>query len=84
MVILDRNEKAARDAFNTSIDGGLTFIDTAEVYGSGVSTYLIEFSSMRVNKFSSLVPVSIAQLAGTCIIICRGQSSNPEHPTYSP
>jgi predicted aldo/keto reductase-like oxidoreductase len=41
MVILDRNEKAARDAFNTSIDGGLTFIDTAEVYGSGVSTYLI-------------------------------------------
>jgi diketogulonate reductase-like aldo/keto reductase len=41
MVILDRNEKAARDAFNTSIDGGLTFIDTAEVYGSGVSAYLI-------------------------------------------
>lgn len=33
----DRNEKAARDAFNTSIDGGLTFIDTAEVYGSGLA-----------------------------------------------
>jgi aryl-alcohol dehydrogenase-like predicted oxidoreductase len=39
--ILDRKEKAARDAFNTSIDGGLTFFDTAEVYGSGVSAYLI-------------------------------------------
>ncbi|WJX31895.1 hypothetical protein P8452_20282 [Trifolium repens] len=33
----DRKEKAARDAFNTSIDGGLTFFDTAEVYGSGLS-----------------------------------------------
>jgi aryl-alcohol dehydrogenase-like predicted oxidoreductase len=41
MAILDRKEKAARDAFNTSIDGGLTFFDTAEVYGSGVSAYLI-------------------------------------------
>jgi hypothetical protein len=30
------------------------------------------------------VPVSIAQLAGTCIVICRGQGSNPGHPTYSP
>ncbi|XP_004499537.1 uncharacterized oxidoreductase At1g06690, chloroplastic [Cicer arietinum] len=33
----DRNEKAAKDAFNASIDGGLTFFDTAEVYGSGFS-----------------------------------------------
>ncbi|XP_027346860.1 uncharacterized oxidoreductase At1g06690, chloroplastic isoform X1 [Abrus precatorius] len=33
----DRNEKAARDAFNASIDGGLTFFDTAEVYGSGLA-----------------------------------------------
>ncbi|KAH1197735.1 putative oxidoreductase, chloroplastic [Glycine soja] len=33
----DRNEKAARAAFNTSIDGGLTFFDTAEVYGSGLA-----------------------------------------------
>lgn len=44
MVIVDRNEKAARDAFNVSIDGGLTFFDTAEVYGSGVSVYLIILS----------------------------------------
>ena len=36
-VFVDRNEKAARAAFNASIDGGLTFFDTAEVYGSGVS-----------------------------------------------
>lgn len=40
VVIVDRNEKDARDAFNASIDGGLTFFDTAEVYGSGVSVYL--------------------------------------------
>ncbi|KAG5138287.1 hypothetical protein JHK82_023018 [Glycine max] len=33
----DRNEKAARAAFNASIDGGLTFFDTAEVYGSGLA-----------------------------------------------
>lgn len=55
MVILDRNEKAARDAFNASIDGGLTFFDTAEVYGSGVSRYLIEISLMRLSKFINLV-----------------------------
>jgi len=29
-------------------------------------------------------PVSIAQLVGQCIIICRGRGSNPRHPTYSP
>ncbi|KAI9114551.1 hypothetical protein K1719_014249 [Acacia pycnantha] len=32
----DRNEKAARDAFNASVDGGLTFFDTAEIYGSNL------------------------------------------------
>lgn len=32
----DRQLKAAKSAFNASIDGGITFIDTAEVYGSGV------------------------------------------------
>ncbi|KAI9114602.1 hypothetical protein K1719_014300 [Acacia pycnantha] len=30
----ERKEKAARDAFDASVDGGLTFFDTAEVYGS--------------------------------------------------
>ncbi|CAK8565392.1 unnamed protein product [Lathyrus sativus] len=33
----DRNEKAAKEAFDASIDGGLTFFDTAEVYGSGLA-----------------------------------------------
>nr|AFK37317.1 unknown [Lotus japonicus] len=33
----DRNEKAAKAAFDASINGGLTFFDTAEVYGSGLA-----------------------------------------------
>ncbi|CAN0863320.1 Uncharacterized oxidoreductase At1g06690, chloroplastic [Linum grandiflorum] len=33
----DRKLKDARAAFNTSIDSGITFIDTAEVYGSRAS-----------------------------------------------
>lgn len=33
----DRKLKAAKAAFNTSIDRGITFFDTAEVYGSRVS-----------------------------------------------
>lgn len=28
--------KAAKAAFNASVDSGITFIDTAEVYGSSV------------------------------------------------
>jgi hypothetical protein len=31
-----------------------------------------------------IVLVSIAQLKGTCIAICRDQGSNPGHATYSP
>lgn len=46
---LDRNEKEARDAFNASVDGGLTFFDTAEVYGSRVSIYII-FSPSPFDK----------------------------------
>lgn len=49
MVIVDRNEKAARDAFNASVDGGVTFFDTAEVYGSGVSACLILVSLLSLN-----------------------------------
>jgi len=30
-----------------------------------------------------LVPMSIAQMAGTCIVICMGRGSNLRHPTYS-
>ena len=30
------------------------------------------------------VSVNLAQLVGTLHNICKGQGSNPEHPTYSP
>ncbi|CAM0905297.1 unnamed protein product [Alopecurus aequalis] len=33
----DRKLKAAKGAFDASIDSGITFFDTAEVYGAGVS-----------------------------------------------
>ncbi|MQL90132.1 hypothetical protein Taro_022726 [Colocasia esculenta] len=33
----DRKLKAAKAAFNASLDCGITFIDTAEVYGAGIS-----------------------------------------------
>ncbi|GJN10302.1 hypothetical protein PR202_ga28385 [Eleusine coracana subsp. coracana] len=33
----DRNLKAAKGAFDASIDCGITFFDTAEVYGAGIS-----------------------------------------------
>lgn len=32
----DRKLKAAKAAFDASIDGGITFFDTAEVYGAGI------------------------------------------------
>lgn len=32
----DRKMKAAKAAFDTSVDCGITFFDTAEVYGSRV------------------------------------------------
>lgn len=35
-VISDRKLKAAKAAFNASIDIGITFIDTAEIYGAPV------------------------------------------------
>lgn len=34
--IADKKMKAAKNAFDASIDGGITFFDTAEVYGSRV------------------------------------------------
>lgn len=42
----DRKMKAAKGAFDTSIDCGITFIDTAEVYGSRVClqlTFVVTF-----------------------------------------
>lgn len=57
MVVVDRDEKAARDAFNVSVDGGLTFFDTAEIYGSNVCAYPLLFSSFPFNKVSMLMLV---------------------------
>jgi predicted oxidoreductase len=40
----DRKMKAAKAAFDTSVDCGITFFDTAEVYGSRVrSGYYFQF-----------------------------------------
>lgn len=36
LMIADRKMKAAKAAFDTSIDCGITLFDTAEVYGSRV------------------------------------------------
>uniref|UniRef100_A0A2P2L810 Putative oxidoreductase At1g06690ic isoform X1 n=1 Tax=Rhizophora mucronata TaxID=61149 RepID=A0A2P2L810_RHIMU len=35
--------KAAKAAFNASVDGGITFFDTAEVYGSRVSKWMLYY-----------------------------------------
>ena len=37
----DRKMKAAKAAFDASVDHGITFFDTAEVYGSGVKDMII-------------------------------------------
>lgn len=36
VIMSDRKLKAAKAAFDTSVDCGITFFDTAEVYGSRV------------------------------------------------
>lgn len=64
VVIVDRNEKAARAAFNASIDGGLTFIDTAEVYGSGVSMNHIDLGFFDNCKFIKVRFCSLFQAFG--------------------
>ncbi|XP_044501860.1 uncharacterized oxidoreductase At1g06690, chloroplastic-like [Mangifera indica] len=46
----DRKVKAARAAFNTSVDNGITFFDTAEVYGSRASFGAIE-SEILLGRF---------------------------------
>ena len=37
----DRKLKAAKGAFDASIDCGITFFDTAEVYGAEVRTKMV-------------------------------------------
>lgn len=46
----DRMMKAAKAAFNSSVDRGITFIDTAEVYGASVG-YSTLLSSLIVFMF---------------------------------
>ena len=41
----DRKLKAAKGAFDASIDCGITFFDTAEVYGAGVRTKMVHVLS---------------------------------------
>jgi aryl-alcohol dehydrogenase-like predicted oxidoreductase len=41
----DRKLKAAKGAFDASIDCGITFFDTAEVYGAGVRTQMVHVLS---------------------------------------
>jgi len=53
----------------------------------GVSVKKIKVSTHHNQSYVTLkvimiVPVSITQLAGTCIIICRTRGSNPGRPTY--
>lgn len=55
----DRKMKAAKAAFDTSVDCGITFFDTAEVYGSRVGKWfgfncflkLVAFAVHDVLKF---------------------------------
>ena len=42
-----------------------------------------EYVSKRLFKRECCCNVSMTQLVGQYIIICRGQGSNPGHPTYS-
>jgi aryl-alcohol dehydrogenase-like predicted oxidoreductase len=47
----DRKLKAAKGAFDASIECGITFFDTAEVYGAGVRNQLYDRSSSYLNLF---------------------------------
>jgi len=51
----------------------------------GCTRKIIIFYSENVKlHFSNICPVSITQLIGQCIIICRDQGSKSGHLTYSP
>jgi len=39
------------------------------------------FIKYYIINFNSFVPVNLAQLVGTLHNLCRGQGSNPGHPT---
>ena len=49
-MMADRKMRAAKAAFDTSVDCGITFFDTAEVYGSRVrSGFYFQFILTNIN-----------------------------------
>ncbi|KAL5977335.1 hypothetical protein ACLOJK_021681 [Asimina triloba] len=56
----DRKLKAARAAFNTGIDCGITFFDTAEVYGSRVSFGAVNSETLIGRQQKETVELAIA------------------------
>ena len=56
-MMADMKMKAAKAAFDTSVDRGITFIDTAEVYGSRVRSgcYFNLFSLYINGKFMDII-----------------------------
>jgi hypothetical protein len=51
----DRKLKAAKGAFDASIDNGITFFDTAEVYGAGVRINIVLAVLIFCNKGSCFI-----------------------------
>lgn len=56
----DRKMKAAKAAFDTSVDCGITFFDTAEVYGSRVGkwfcfNYFLELITSALHNNNLLI-----------------------------
>ena len=65
----DNDAEKLQDAFNAALEAGVTFFDTAEIYGSGLSEkYLGEFTQ-KANK-----PVQIATKYGPMPWRIRGQA----------
>ncbi|KAL0400040.1 UNVERIFIED_CONTAM: putative oxidoreductase, chloroplastic [Sesamum radiatum] len=62
----DRKLKAAKAAFDTSIDCGITFFDTAEVYGSRMSLGAISSETLLGSVISALKD-SLSRLELSCV-----------------
>ncbi|KAB2610853.1 oxidoreductase [Pyrus ussuriensis x Pyrus communis] len=70
----DRKMKAAKAAFDVSVDGGITFFDTAEVYGSRMrkASYSssIKFVSFGAVNYETLLGMLLSQPNSQ---LCRGR-----------
>lgn len=63
--MVDRKLKAAKGAFDASLDNGIDFFDTAEVYGSKVPRKQSDYSSSRffvLKLIASLILLSLCLL----------------------